>query len=116
MATDIFKRIPVCKHGSIGDFDIDLITALMRLEAHLRVKLNYNSGYRCNECNEKAGGAKNSAHLRGRAVDVAISGSRERYLVLKAALELGFRRVGVGKGILHLDIDTSLDQDVIWLY
>ena len=112
----IFERIPSCPHGSIKDVDAFFISSLMRLEAHLGRELVYNSGFRCPDCNAKAAGAVHSAHLRGLAVDIKCDSSRLRFSITQAAYDLGFRRVGKGKTFIHLDVDTSLDQDVEWMY
>jgi len=110
------NRIPVCSHGSIESIDPALILALEKLERESGLELEFSSGYRCKACNAAAGGAKNSAHLRGRAVDILCNTSSERYQIVQLAVELNFRRIGVGRNIIHLDIDTSLPQDVFWLY
>ena len=112
----LIDRIPVCPHGDKNSISPDLVSALDCLERTLTFELSYNSGFRCPECNKVAGGVSNSAHLRGLAVDVKCITSLRRMLVAKAALSLSFRRVGIGKTIIHLDVDTSLPQDVIWVY
>jgi len=74
------------------------------------------SGYRCAAHNARVGGKSNSAHTRGRAADVRTSDSRTRYLVIRAALEAGFTRIGIAKTFIHLDDDPSLTQQVVWDY
>ncbi len=83
---------------------------------------------RCPECNTKAGGKPTSAHLKGLAVDIDIFCSNDIYRLLKEAYKRDFNRIGIkfekkdsnGKiivdGFLHLDIDTTLPQEVIWAY
>ena len=115
-ALTLRDRIPVCPHGDKDSISPDLVSALDCLEHTLNLKLFYNSGFRCPKCNKVAGGVRDSAHLRGLAVDVRCSTSLRRMLVAKAALSLGFRRIGIGKTIIHLDVDVSLPQDVIWTY
>lgn len=109
-------RIPVCPHGSSEDIDRDLILALERLERESGLTLKFSSGLRCDDCNAAAGGVKNSAHLRGLAVDTLAGGSVSRFRIISAAVRLGFRRIGIGKTFVHLDIDLNLPQDVLWLY
>ena len=109
-------RIPVCPHGSREDIDISLIASLEKLERESRLELEFSSGYRCKACNAAAGGVKNSAHLRGLAVDILVDNSVERFQLLFAAVILGFRRVGIGRRFVHLDLDLNLAQDVLWLY
>jgi hypothetical protein len=35
---------------------------------------------------------------------------------VRAALECGIRRIGIGKTFVHLDNDASLPQGVMWDY
>jgi uncharacterized protein YcbK (DUF882 family) len=112
----IFDRIPSCPHGSVKDVDAFFISSLMRLETYLGREPEYNSGYRCPECNAKAGGSVHSAHMKGLAVDIKCLHSRERFQISEAAYYLGFKRIGKGKTFIHLDVDTSLDQEVEWMY
>lgn len=72
---------------------------------------------RSREDDIRKGRSGNSAHVRGRAVDVACTGSKQRYIILAAALQVGFKRIGIGKRFIHLDIDTEeLVSPCVWLY
>lgn len=80
-----------------------------------------NSGCRCQKHNAKVGGEKNSSHLSGPdrecfAVDIGIFDSVSRYRVIRALLEAGFDRLGVGKSLIHVDSDPSKEPHVIWTY
>ena len=112
----LIDRIPVCPHGTKDNLDKDLILSLERLERELERKLRYNSGYRCEACNAAAGGVKNSAHVRGKAVDIIVADSMQRFVIVRAVLQFSFVRVGIGKNFVHVDVDTSLPQFVLWLY
>lgn len=57
----------------------------------------------------------NTAHGRGRAVDLRCSKSKERMLMVKALLNVGIRRIGIYDKHVHADNDESLPQDVLWL-
>lgn len=109
-------RIPVCPHAWRKDVDDSLIIALEKLERESGLELEFSSGYRCKACNAAAGGVKNSAHLRGMAVDILVDNSSERWHLLSSIAKMGFRRIGVGRGFIHLDLDLTLPQDVVWLY
>ncbi|WP_425550433.1 D-Ala-D-Ala carboxypeptidase family metallohydrolase [Algivirga pacifica] len=74
------------------------------------------STYRDKEYNKKVGGAPNSSHTRGRAVDIRISSSAERYKAVQAALFAGFTRIGIAEEFVHVDDDPSLPQAVIFTY
>lgn len=61
-----------------------------------------------------------SEHALGLGVDISDNddgaeiGSRWRFLVLRAALAVGFRRIGIYDRHIHLGISESKDQDVTW--
>lgn len=78
--------------------------------------ITITSGCRCKEWNNKQGGAENSAHLTGKAADIKINSSRGRFNVLFAAFDEGVHRIGIAKSFVHIDVDETLAQDVVWLY
>lgn len=80
------------------------------------VPMVITSAYRDPEHNRRVGGASNSAHLRGTAVDIRVHDGRSRYLILAAAIQVGFHRIGVGNTFIHLDVDEELSPNVIWTY
>ena len=53
-----------------------------------------------------------SAHTRGYAVDIKCINSHTRFLILQAALEVGFRRIELAPTWVHLDNDPNKPQDV----
>jgi len=75
-----------------------------------------NSAYRSPEHNAKIGGKPNSSHLKGLAVDISVTNSRQRFIVLNALLEVGFTRIGIADTFIHVDLDNGKSKDVIWTY
>ena len=75
-----------------------------------------NSGYRTPEHNKKVGGVKTSSHLKGLAVDIKTVNIIERYKIVNALLMVGFTRIGIAANFIHVDLDFSKGQNVIWLY
>lgn len=79
------------------------------------VSFRVTSGYRTVAKNIAVGGAVNSAHLKGIAVDLDVSDSVKRFCIVKSLLEYGFRRVGIGKTHVHVDGSFDLPQRVLFL-
>jgi len=73
------------------------------------------SGYRCPQHNEEVGGVKDSAHVLGLAVDIAVPNNVARLKIIRGLIIAGFRRIGIGKDFIHADIDKSKPQN-LWLY
>ena len=96
----------------------DFIEKLQRCRTVARVRFDINSGFRCKKHNAdpKVGGKKNSEHLIGMAVDIAVPNSRIRFLILNAAIHTGFRRIGICKNFIHLGNSLEHPQEVAWLY
>jgi uncharacterized protein YcbK (DUF882 family) len=81
------------------------------------ISFNINSGYRTQKHNDSLKHSKpDSSHVKGLAVDIAVIGSRERYLILEALLSVGITRLGIGDNFIHADIDESKAQNVVWGY
>ena len=112
---NIRDMIPICPHGSREDLDFYLVELCDFLSRTVQEKINYTSGYRCEQCNKDAGGSKVSAHIRGKAVDIAPAGANQRYQILSLALLKGVRRVGIARDHVHLDLDASMVQEIIWI-
>ena len=94
-------------------------TFLLRLdEARERAGIPFiiNSAYRTPEHNAKIGGKPNSSHLKGLAVDISVTNTRQRFIVLNALLEVGFTRIGIADTFIHIDLDNEKSKEVIWTY
>jgi uncharacterized protein YcbK (DUF882 family) len=73
------------------------------------------SGYRCAAHNNQVSGAPTSQHMRGLAADIACSSDSARFTLISSLLGAGFRRLGIGRNIIHADIGTTTGP-VIWTY
>lgn len=73
--------------------------------------------FRTSEENEALGGAKDSPHLYGAAVDIRVRGSRQRFKILSGLLRAGFNRLGVYDRHIHVDIldDEVHVPEVLWI-
>lgn len=90
------------------------IQMLQQARCKAGVPFKINSGYRTLAHNKKVGGVSNSAHTLGVACDIKCENSQDRYLIVKALLEVGFTRIGVYETFIHCDIDPTKPQKVIW--
>jgi N-acetylmuramoyl-L-alanine amidase len=97
----------------------DIPEKLQKLANYMKRDIRVTSGYRDEEHNRRAGGAKFSPHLSRKAVDISrsdraptvggwrytsslMSDAQVADLVQKAS-ELGFKGIGIYDGYLHLD-------------
>ena len=117
------RGILSCPHCNASNLSNELINTVKVLENSLGFELIVTSGLRCLDCNKLAGGVSNSAHVKGEAVDISLVGyndtdtkSKMRFKILKKALLININRIGIGKTFIHLDVDKSLPQEVIFDY
>lgn len=112
-ASEFKKCIPSC---SIEDMDGAFLSLLDRVREKANIPLVLNCAYRSKEYDKSKGRSGNSAHTRGKAVDIRCATSTNRIKIVKAALDCGIRRIGIGKNFIHIDADESLPQDVMFHY
>jgi len=110
---EFVKCTPSC---TIEDMDGGFLELLDKVRAKAGIPLVLNCAYRSAEWDKAHGRSGNSAHTRGKAVDIRCTSSQNRYKIIKAALECGICRIGVGNTYIHLDNDDSLPQNVIFHY
>lgn len=86
-----------------------LAKKLQEIESAFGGRLTVTSGHRDAGRNQAVGGAGNSAHLRGNAVDVKFNGGvQETLKLIEAASKAGIGGIGVyGPGSVHLDVESK---------
>ncbi len=102
--------------GSHDKMSVEFLNKIAFARAVAACAFKITSGYRTPEHNKKVGGVPNSSHTLGRACDVYAPTSRQKYLIVTAALEAGINRIGIAKNFIHLDDDPSKTEDVIFTY
>jgi len=85
------------------------------------IPFRINSGFRTKAYNLKLKekgykAVSNSPHLGGWAADIHANTSNTRFTIVKACIEAGFNRIGIGSTFVHVDCDPTKDQNLIWLY
>ena len=121
MPNDISKYFSrhefACKCGcGYDDINMGLVAKIDNIRSLYRSPISISSGCRCINYNTQIGGEDNSAHIRGMAVDIICNSSRERFMFLYLAILHDFKRIGTGSNFVHLDLDDTLLQKVMWLY
>lgn len=104
------------KDHEIKGLDPRLVTMLDTARGYAGVPFIITSGLRTAEHNERVGGVKDSAHLRGLAVDLLFKDSGTGGKILQGLVQAGFKRFGIYKdGHLHTDIDDSKTSPALWI-
>jgi zinc D-Ala-D-Ala carboxypeptidase len=93
-----------------------LIQMLDEVRKEYGKPMRINSGYRSKSQNLMVGGKKDSSHLRGYAADISVKSSVDRFHLIWLFMKYNFRRVGVAKTFIHVDVDPDKPQEVMWLY
>lgn len=104
---------PTC---TMSDMDPDFLATLDNIREDAGIPLIINCAYRSVEWDKKKGRSGNSAHCKGKAVDIRCNSSATAYKIVVAALKNNIRRIGIGNGYVHIDNDGTLPQEVIWNY
>ena len=121
-----FSRIEVqcpcgCGANLINPF---LIEKLQKVRNIIGRPIVITSGVRCEFFNASINSSMNSSHIPdgygiGNAVDIACTNSKDRYELVELSQKF-FNRIGISGGsyggFVHLDVDRSKVQEVMWLY
>lgn len=107
-------------NGSGRCINRDLLIKLKHLEQRSGYPIFdwINSGVRTPYWNQKVGGVSNSSHAipNCSAVDIKATTIDIRNTLVRVAKEVGFKRIGVGRTFVHLDVDRFKSQNVAWGY
>jgi uncharacterized protein YcbK (DUF882 family) len=79
LSKNLTRKEIACKCGCGFDIvDYKLVETFQAIRDYIDKPIHINSGCRCPERNEEAGGAKESAHMEGMALDMYVSGLSSR--------------------------------------
>jgi len=113
-----------CKGTDECNMDEGFMERLVTLRHKFNEPMVVSSGYRDSSYNQVIGGARNSPHLHGKAVDILVSGKAAHKLI-GLAVQHGFTGIGVSQRGPHerrfIHIDTMENSDVhprpwVWSY
>ena len=121
-----FSKLEVMCPCSCGADKISsvLIEKLQKVRNIIGRPIIITSGVRCEFDNASIKASMNSSHIPddhgiGHAVDIACLNSKDRYELVEVAQKF-FKRIGISGGqyggFVHLDVDRSKIQEVMWVY
>lgn len=109
---DFVGAVPSCKMSDMNERFLERLDCARFLAG---VPFNINSAFRSVDYEISKGRAGTSSHCKGLAVDLACSSDVIRFKIVDALLCVGFKRIGIGKRFVHVDMDSEKSQ-CIWLY
>lgn len=115
---------PLVKYKYFSDREVarwqlkpELWSILDKMRGECGFPFIINSGLRTKEENDKLkDSASDSAHLSGLAVDIRVANSSQRFKIIEVALKNKINRIGIGKEFVHIDVDKTKPQSVMWHY
>lgn len=107
------KCTPSC---SLQDMDQDFMNKLDQLREEAGIPLVLNCAYRSPAWEKSKGRSGSGDHPQRKAVDIRCNDSANRYKILRAAFKLGFKRIGIANGFIHVGTGSNLPNDVVWMY
>lgn len=99
----------------VKGLDPILVAALDMARGICGFPFKITSGYRPPDHNAAIGGVSDSAHTKGKAADIARPKDDEPLYKMIWALGLvGFKRIEIATKHIHVDVDASKPQYVMW--
>lgn len=93
-----------------------LLDTLQIIREDVGFPMKVTSGPRCPDYNSTILGSKYSEHIDGDGSDIECLHSRQRFILIDAAINSGINRIGIGKTFIHLGVSETNDQMVMWVY
>lgn len=115
-----FKAFEFQCPSGCSSFPVDeqLVVYLQTIRNHFGASVNITNSYRCPEYNAKAGGSKNSYHMKGMAADIWVEGYlKNPREVARYAESIGVPGIGLyegSKGMWFVHIDTRPGAKCRW--
>lgn len=93
----------------------DVMKILDAARYNANIPFIITSGLRTPAESIAAGGYATDPHTKGLAVDILCENDTDQYLIVNGAVQAGFKRIGLGKSHVHLDIEQDLPQNVLFI-
>jgi len=98
--------------------DRNFLNKLLFARKLANIPFNINSGYRCPKYNASdVVGSTSQNHTSGRAVDISVTGTNQRMVIMASLIKAGFRRIGVYKTFIHADNmnEGGISPEAMWM-
>lgn len=116
VATNFYEDEFECNCGcGLKNINPVLVERLQEARTDYGSPMVLTSGLRCKKFNSKQNGSPNSSHLWGEAVDVAMNDPILRYRMVQI-FQKYFKRIGIAKNFIHVDVDHMKIHPCIWTY
>tara|TARA_E500000305_G_scaffold103926_1_gene99795 strand:+ start:1049 stop:1402 length:354 start_codon:yes stop_codon:yes gene_type:complete len=104
-----------CQHTGKNKIQDKLIYQLDKLRENCGFPFVITSGYRDSTHPIEAKKTKAGTHALGLAADIKVNNGVERYTIVREAIKLGFRGIGIANTFVHVDVRDS-KPSVMWTY
>lgn len=105
--------VPPC---SLQDMDQQFMIQLDNARKQAGIPFVLNSAFRSVAYEKSKGRSGAGDHPQHKGVDIRCNTSSNRMKIVRALLENGFTRIGIGKTYIHAGMGKDLPQNVIWHY
>jgi zinc D-Ala-D-Ala carboxypeptidase len=103
-----------CSHTGKNEMSDAFLLRLDELRYRCGFPFVITSGYRDPSHPIEAKKAVPGTHSQGIAVDIAVNGGNQRYIIQREAFKMGFTGIGVHKSFIHVDDRKAEPQS--WPY
>jgi len=111
--SDFDKCNPACKLQEMDHTFMELLDSARHIS---KIPFIPTSAFRSEIYEKEQGRDGTSSHTKGLAIDLKAEDSRTRFKIINALISIGLTRIGIGENFIHVDMDKSKAQKVIWHY
>ena len=113
---------PDLPNSGAANMDNNFLSMLDNARGIAGIPFKISSGFRTDNYNQSLSArgysaSPNSSHLKGEAADIVCKSSKDRWTIITALQEAGFKRIGIASSFIHVDSsDLWKNSPVIWTY
>ena len=109
-----FKKCsPACSLQYMEQSTMDMLDKAREIAG---IPFVLNSAYRTPVWDKSRGRSGTGAHTLGCAVDIRCRTLDNRYKIVAALIQAGFRRIGIAEEYIHADNSSKHQSGIIWMY